>query len=291
MQLRWVTLVLLAGCAQSVGVKNENPDLSIDLAAFLGPPETSDGGLDFAIAQDLAGRDLAGSITDMNGCTHIDPVFGATIPTGWLETGNSAATTYNPSNEWFQLTTPGSHEAGTAFYTTPQNVTSFHVTFSAIIGGGNGSDGMAFVLASATTPRGFAPTSDGGGLGYYGMDAIAVEFDTSYNDDNGDPNGNHVAYMSSSSLYGSATHVPGLINTTLPKLSNGEIPHTVDISFTGTSVTCTVDSVQMFTGPLPAGYPFTPGMYYFGFTGSTGSGTDYHAVNNVHITTGGAGCN
>jgi hypothetical protein len=305
MRIGFVLTLGLLGCAQSVGVKNENPDLSgaIDLAGFL---NTSDGGLDFSIVNDLAGRDLNGvdlsvaqPSTDMAGCVHIDPLFSpGSGPANWQGQGSAY---YDPNFERLDVTTDGTFQAGTIFYNIPQLVSSFHATFDVIIGSGTGGDGMAFVLMQSTSPGGFTPKANGGSLGFYGMDAWAVEFDTAQNftAPQNDPSANYVALMRSTSASGAAVHVPGLYspsvatppNMPAPMLSNGGTPHTVDITFTGTSITCIVDNLQMFSGPLPAGYVFTPGQYYFGFTGATGNVDDVHAFNNVHIVTGGSGCN
>ena len=70
-------------------------------------------------------------------------------------------------------------QAGTAFWPRPVNAEGLTASFTATIGGGGtqGADGMALVLADPTT----SPTAVGyygGGLGFSGINGIAVCIDT-----------------------------------------------------------------------------------------------------------------
>ncbi len=89
---------------------------------------------------------------------------------------------------------------------------------------GQGADGITFVIQSLSeTALGDA----GGGIGYQniGSNSLAVEFDSWYNPDNGDIDGNHVGI----NLNGSMTSVvsksipPILINAVSARLNNGAV--------------------------------------------------------------------
>ncbi|NND97094.1 MAG: DUF4347 domain-containing protein [Pirellulaceae bacterium] len=98
-----------------------------------------------------------------------------------------------------RLTDTALNQAGTAFYDTaiPINAdTSFQSQFTFRIaagGGGNGADGMTFVVQG--DPAGsLAIGQTGGGLGYAGINnSVAIEFDTYANAD--DVNDNHLSVL------------------------------------------------------------------------------------------------
>lgn len=147
---------------------------------------------------------------------------------------------------------------------------------------GDRADGMCFVLQQTTS----SAYSTGGGLGYAGLSgrSVAVEFDTYYNPENGDPNNNHVGIDLDGSVTSSATADPP------GSLYNGEVPWNVWVDYNGATdvleVRMSQDTVRP-DGPTLS-YPVDLSTVladevYVGFTGSTGGAWERHDVRSLYF--------
>ncbi|MEU7016042.1 choice-of-anchor D domain-containing protein [Streptomyces sp. NPDC046385] len=219
---------------------------------------TSDDGHG-ALNENLTGTGAAGS-----GVTVPGPNAG-----GWKLNGNALI-----SGGDLQLTqaTPG--QRGTAVWPVPVLTDGLKATFTTVIGGGDGADGLSFALLdpARTTPG--ALGAGGGGLGYSGLPGTAVTFDT-YDNGTNDPSANFVGIATSGSgdvlTYASTT-------TSVPNLRSGG--HTVNIAVTGRTLTVSVDGTQRLSTSVAS----LPPTALLAFTGSTGGRTDIHAVRKATIT-------
>ncbi len=105
----------------------------------------------------------------------------------------SATQTVNPS--CYILTPDQDGQSGAVWYTQSVDISKAFEIYGQIYLGTNnnqGADGMAFVLQQVSANVG----SSGGGLGYQGLSpSLALEFDTHRNQENSDPNFDHMALM------------------------------------------------------------------------------------------------
>jgi len=108
-----------------------------------------------------------------------------------------------------RLTTNGNSQVGSAFITDPfflSSRTSFSTFIQFRIHGGNGADGLAFVIHNdgGSSRIGGA----GGGIGYNGIDnSLAIELDTFFNAGS-DPDSNHIGINLNGSLLSLSTSTP-----------------------------------------------------------------------------------
>ncbi len=175
-----------------------------------------------------------------------------------------------------QLTqaSPG-YQAGTAFWPTPVSSSDVSATFTTTIGGGNeGADGMAFVLADAST----APTAVGaigGGLGFSGISGTAVALDTYINANN--PSNNFVGVTNGPTTPSVPDELNWLAtNTDVPPLRS---TLTVHVTLIEGTLTMSINGTQVLDTPVTVG----PDVL-LGFSGGDGLYTDVHSVSNVSIT-------
>jgi hypothetical protein len=123
--------------------------------------------------------------------------------------GTAAVTSDRGDNRVIELTNGSYKQAGSAWSTTPVDLTkSFETSFTAYLHHGKpGADGVAF-LAQSAGPR--ALGGWGGGLGYRGIKkSVAVEFDTYQNTP--DPDSNHLAVVLGGNPDKHVTAVPSSI--------------------------------------------------------------------------------
>lgn len=94
-----------------------------------------------------------------------------------------------------------------------------------------GGDGFAFVIHNSIDGEMSLGTS-GGGLGYAGMEnALAIEFDTWYNSEDGDPYQNHVSFQTNGEGKVGCHHKYSIGSTNdIPDLADGRM-HTVKIKY------------------------------------------------------------
>jgi hypothetical protein len=175
------------------------------------------------------------------------------------------------------LTTPQQNFAGTsAVYNSAMPVNGLTATFDGYMGNGGGADGMTFAFLDATSWSGYAGAT-GGGLGYSGLNGVAVTMDTMQN--GSDPNNNFVGIATS----GSGSNITyAATSTAVPALRN-TLRH-YEITATSNSVTVKVDGVQYLSQTVTL-----PAMVLPAFTAGTGGLSDLHEVRNISITSTGAG--
>jgi hypothetical protein len=192
-----------------------------------------------------------------------------TIAGGWQLNGSAAM-----EGDALVLTPAGTDLAGSALYSMPLPSTSISARFTAQLGGGTGAEGLAFALVGTATgsPQGIGGSGDG--LGFGGLPGVAVVLDTHQTGD--DPSGNFLGITD-----GTGGPSVGYAATTsdIPDLRSGT--HAVAISTSGDTVTVSLDGVPKLSAQVPL-----PSTVYAGFTASTGTGTDRHAVSQVSIRSG-----
>jgi hypothetical protein len=172
-------------------------------------------------------------------------------------------------------------QAGAVWHTTKQSVsdaweTSF-VFQGSEAGGGNGSDGFAFVIQNASLD---ALGGSGGALGYHTVpNSVAIEFDT-YN--NGEPSGNHISVQSLGTAPNSAEHNASLGHTSaIPNIQDGAV-HTVKIIYTDGGLFVYMDDLVTprlaVAMDLPNLLDLDAGAAWVGFTAGTGGGYQNHDI-------------
>ncbi|WP_370099181.1 choice-of-anchor D domain-containing protein [Streptacidiphilus sp. MAP12-20] len=164
-------------------------------------------------------------------------------------------------------------QAGSAVFPVPVLTNGLNATFTAVIGGGSGADGMSFALLD---PAKVTPTSvglAGGALGWAPMPGVAVTLDTFKNPL--DPSNNFVGLATGATANG---FVYAATSTQVPNLRSG--PHVVNVSVAGKTVTVLVDGVKLFATAVAS----LPPAAYLAFTGGTGTLNDIHTVRDAAIT-------
>lgn len=195
-----------------------------------------------------------------------------TVPTpgagGWKLNGATRI-----SGNDLQLTQASTSQRGSAVWPVPVLTDGLKASFTTVIGGGTGGDGLTFSLLdpARTTPSALGGV--GGGLGYAGLPGVAVAFDTYKNPS--DPSANYVGIATggttSGLTYASTT-------TNVPNLRSGT--HAVSVTVTGKTVTVSVDGTQRLRTTVAS----LPPTALLAFTGGTGGVTDIHAVRGASIT-------
>ncbi|MFF4655960.1 choice-of-anchor D domain-containing protein [Streptomyces sp. NPDC001381] len=197
---------------------------------------------------------------------------GVTLPApgagGWQLNGSAQL-----SGDDLQLTQATRSQAGSAVFPVPVLTDGLNTTFTTVMGGGTGADGLTFALVDPARATPGALGGTGGGLGWTGMRGIAVTLDTYRN--GRDPSANFVGIA----LTGSDASITYASTTTaVPDLRAG--PHAVALSVSGRTVTVSMDGAQLLRTTVPA----LPPAAFVAFTGATGSRTDIHAVRDVAVT-------
>jgi hypothetical protein len=168
------------------------------------------------------------------------------------------------------LTPPTPGVSGSSWSPTTMASGSLHASFDATIDQGSGADGMAFVLADASTPTTALAAPPTGVLGWPGGDGgVAVVLDTWHN--GSEPGDQYIGVATANSgtglaLRGWATDVAPLTNGT----------HHIDVHVVGGELRVAVDGVVVITTPV-----VLPPQVRLGFTGATGGFTDRHSVSGV----------
>lgn len=172
----------------------------------------------------------------------------------------------NGSAQWYgkriRLTDTSQNDSGSAWYTRKLSIKNgFESDFMFRIsngsdrtqpdGGDPGADGIAFVLQnSATTALGHY----GKGIGYAGISkSIAVEFDTYFNFESNDLNGNHVAIQSGGVLENQAVHAaPYLLGSAgaIETIHNDGRPYYGRITYDGSSLFVYLNETGIFEEPI-----------------------------------------
>jgi len=162
---------------------------------------------------------------------------------------------------------------GSSFYPSAVPSEGLRATFTAVIGGGTGADGLTLALVDASKAGSTSLGASGGGLGLAGVPGFGVALKTTY-----------TSALSSSNVAGVVSSVSG--STSLTWVSQKALAvalrtgtHVVSVSVTGGHVLVDVDGVRVLDTVVTL-----PPNVLVGFTGATGAKTDQHAVRNVTIT-------
>ncbi|MFF8602437.1 choice-of-anchor D domain-containing protein [Streptomyces sp. NPDC015232] len=212
-----------------------------------------------ALSETLTGTGAAGT-----GVTVSGPDAG-----GWKLNGAARV-----SGTDLQLTQATATQRGSAVWPVPVLTDGLRATFTTVIGGGTGADGLTFALLdpARTTPT--ALGAAGGGLGYSGLPGTAVTFDT-YDNGTADPSANFLGIATSGT---GDTLAYAATTTNVPNLRSGT--HTVAVAVTGRSLTVSVDGTQRLSTSVAS----LPPTALLAFTGATGGRTDIHAVRRATVT-------
>lgn len=197
---------------------------------------------------------------------------GGTLPApggGWSYNGTAAmaggATT---------LTRAVANQAGAVVYPRAVGTASFSASFTVALGGGTGGDGMTLALLNPGTSWSSAVGSSGAGLGFAGLNGLAVVLGTQQI--SGAPSGDFAGIEK-----GATGNVPTFLAT---KDLTGTIDlrsgtHTVTVSLNAGKLTVSIDGSAVLTQAVTV-----PSSAFAAFTGSTGSFTDQHLVQNAAIS-------
>ncbi|MEV6329021.1 choice-of-anchor D domain-containing protein [Streptomyces sp. NPDC051909] len=212
-----------------------------------------------ALSEALVGTGAAGT-----GVTVPGPDAG-----GWKLNGAAQV-----SGGDLQLTQATGWQRGTAVWPVPVLTDGLKATFTTVIGGGTGADGLSFALLdpARTTPT--ALGAAGGGLGYSGLPGTAVTFDT-YDNGTADPSANFLGIATGGTA---DTLTYAATTTSVPNLRSGS--HAVSIAVTGRTLTVSVDGTQRLSTSVAS----LPPTALLAFTGATGGRTDIHAVRRATVT-------
>jgi Legume lectin domain/Chitobiase/beta-hexosaminidase C-terminal domain/Fn3 associated len=198
---------------------------------------------------------------------------GFSTPTGIQFNGST-----DLDDSRLQLTNGAANEAGSAFFTTPMNITSFTTDFTFQLSDAM-ADGITFTIQNSSAgAKALGPT--GGGLGY-GPDSIggtggisnsvAVKYDLYNNNGEGED---------STGLYtnGASPTTPATDMTSSGVILNNGDTMTVHITYNGTTLAMTITDSTVnatFSTSWPINIPQTIGgnTAFVGFTGGTGGET------------------
>jgi Abnormal spindle-like microcephaly-assoc'd, ASPM-SPD-2-Hydin/Domain of unknown function (DUF5979)/PQQ-like domain len=192
---------------------------------------------------------------------------------GWKLNGTAVL-----SGTSLQLTdATAGYEAGSAFWPQPIDPRAVRIEYEATIGGGTGADGMALVLANAAA-TGASPSAlgyRGGGLGFAGINGVAVGLDefksASY------PSNNFTGVSDGAASTGvSELHWLGTANLLSPLQG---ATHHVTVTTAAGVITVAIDGTTVLTQAATI-----PASAYLGFSAGTGGLTNRHAVANVVVT-------
>ena len=175
-----------------------------------------------------------------------------------------------------QLTPEGLAQAGSAFWPAAIGSANLDITFLATLGSGTGGDGLALVLADPSKAQATALGAAGAGLGFAGIGGLAVALDTVQTATN--PSANFVGITDGFGA-GAATLRWLATSTAVPALRG--TARLVHVRESGGTLLVWLDGVLAISQPVTL-----PPAVLVGFSASTGTLSDNHAVSNVYITSG-----
>lgn len=177
-------------------------------------------------------------------------------------------------------------QAGAAWLPTKQPVANgFTTTFAFQLTDRevNPGDGFAFVIQNAGGSS-LPPDGVASGIGYKGLpNSVAVEFDTTYQDYENDPRGNHIAVHTRGTAV-NTTHGRALVGwVSLPGMRWHDQVHTVRIDYTPGTLTLFLNGgeapILEVDLDLDRRLRLDDGAAWLGFTASTEPGfTDVHDI-------------
>ncbi|MEV8516727.1 choice-of-anchor D domain-containing protein [Dactylosporangium sp. NPDC051484] len=201
-----------------------------------------------------------------------NPPSGTPLPSlggGWVFNGSAKM-----SGSDLSLTPATSNQAGSAVYATPLPSAGLTASFQVQLGPGGGADGMTFAMLDAASATATSLGQAGSGLGFRGLNGVAVTLDT-YKGGN-DPSNNFIG-LTTGAVAGQLTYVATATN--IPALRTGT--HNVVVKATTGNVDVTIDGTQVLSAAVSL-----PGSVLAAFTGATGGSADEHWVRNVTISSG-----
>ena len=198
-------------------------------------------------------------------------------------------------NDCVQLTTTGISQTGAAWHDCLIHLgADFDLEFSVNVGNNDGgADGMCFVLHQAGNVGNNLVGSNGGDIGYangpFGATSIAVEIDTYFNGQNGDPSYDHIAINGGGQINHNLSG-PVQANVSSNNIETGlsypfrltwdAASNTLEVYFNGVlRKTLTLD----LTNNIFNGNP----LVNWGWTGTTGGATNVHSfcLENAYYST------
>jgi hypothetical protein len=217
-----------------------------------------------------------GTLTDVHTVSNVSVRSGGTVlpapGTGWRF--NKSAV---PSGSQTVLTPAQTYKAGSALYSSQVFTNGLTATFQLSMSGGTGGQGMTFALLDPTSGVPTAVGSSGSGLGFGGLQGVAVAFVTQ--PQSGIQSANFVG-IATSTTGGKITFVASTTN--IPSLRAA--PHEVLIQVVGDVLTVSIGGTQVLSSAVPS---LTP-TALVGYTASTGASTstDVHTVSVAQIIGG-----
>ena len=193
----------------------------------------------------------------------------------WKYAGSASA-----SGSDVTLTPNTEFQAGSTYWPIPLSSGSLTANFSAAATDGEGGDGIALVLADATTlPEGtLAPLGGSGSLvGYGGVGGVAIVIGEDQS--SGAPSGSWVGVAQGTTSDGNNLN---LLATAALDVSTQDTSNVYTVSFDSGTVTIWVNGLLVLTTALNL-----PSSYLVGFSAGTGLFTNTHTVSNASITVGG----
>lgn len=212
-----------------------------------------------SVAVDLSG---AGVTPGPGGCG-ADATISAVGGSGWQRNGAATAITNG-----VELTPAAPFTAGSVLYDEPIDTTAdVVVCFDASLVDGSGADGMAVVFLDADDHGPDALGLAGGGLGFAGLEGVAITLDTFGG--SGQPSSDFVGLATSglddgAQAYSAATAVPGGFD--------GQT-RSVELSIVDDLLTVRVDDSVVLTEPISL-----PDRATIGFVAATGGLDNAHRV-------------
>jgi autotransporter-associated beta strand protein len=232
-----------------------------------------------AVSAAVAG--LTGAISaraDITGTKAFSNFSAANLNAAAQSTSTSLG--YNSSGTSFELTNGSGAEAVSGFYSVPQTVSSFDVSFTLIASGS--ADGGAFIIDGASGATSYLGNAGGSG-GYQGTapNSIALEWEFYTGSEDG------LAYNGGTPAYTYYTNVVDQ-GTTRPTINSGDQLQ-YNISYFGTTLTENVVDLTANRGLAKVysnvNIPSVVGgsTAYVGFSGGTGSSTSTQIISNFTL--------
>ena len=200
---------------------------------------------------------------------------GATAPApggaSWLLAGSAAV-----AGPTIQLTPVAPNQAGSAFWSRPVTARAFAASFTAEATGGTGADGLALVIASASSlgsPPAAPLGAHGGGIGFRGDSGLAVvvgEFP--------DPGASGYQWVGVADGPGPSGGLTWLAAPVAIPESVQDTPNRVTVTLAGGTLRVWVDGSPVLARAVSAPAPFV-----VGFSAGTGEYDNLHEVSGLRI--------
>ena len=191
--------------------------------------------------------------------------------------------TWDPVNEWVQLTPVEKYVVGSAFSTaTPISGSHVEIDFLFYIGDGSGADGISLTAIDIDRMTDFLG-GDGCGIGYGGdanctdgpaLPGWSIEVDTYFNSGHDPTPSDHVAFT-----FDGDVDAP-LVWAELPEMEDTGW-HQMRVVVNAPHVLVEIDGVAYIDEDIPGYYNFSS---YIGFTAGTGNATNYHLIDSLVVT-------